>query len=77
MKVDKVIEMLTKNYKLDDELFVTWWDKEVAESYTGETLTDAQWENITEQLDEDEHLFTSVAEAVYEYHDKVEVTGNA
>lgn len=73
MKVDKVIEMLTKHYKLDDELFITWWDKEIAESYTGETLTDSQWENITEQLDDDEYLFTSVAEAIHEYHDK-EVT---
>jgi hypothetical protein len=73
MKVNKVIEMLTKNYELDDELFITWWDKEVAESYVGDTLTNTQWQNIIEQLDEDEHLFTSVAEAVHEYHDR-EVT---
>jgi len=69
MKVREVIETLTKNYKLNDEVFITWWDKDVAESYTGESITNTQWEYITEQLDNDEHLFTSVAEAIHEYHD--------
>jgi hypothetical protein len=69
VKVDKVIEMLTKNYKLDDEVFITWWDKDVAMSYTGEAITDSQWEYITEQLDDDEHLFTGVAEAIEQYID--------
>lgn len=67
MKVNEVIETLTKNYKLDDEVFITWWDKDVAESYTGEAITNTQWEYITEQLDNDEYLFTGVAEAIEEY----------
>lgn len=69
MKVRKVIETLIEVYKLDDELFITWWDKHVAEAYARKDITDTQWEYVTEQLDNDEHLFTGVAEAIKEYLD--------
>ena len=72
MKVRKVIETLIEVYKLDDELFITWWDKGAAEVYASKDITDTQWEYVTEQLDNDEHLFTGVAEAIEDFVEAIE-----
>jgi hypothetical protein len=62
MKVQQAIEMLTKYFDPTDDLIIAWWDKEIADAYAGQdqTLTDAQWLEVVEELDTDETLFHTV-----------------
>ena len=66
MKVSEAIKMLTQNYKQDDELFIAWWDKDLARDYAneGDELSDQQWASIINTLDEDEYLFFAVASTI-------------
>jgi hypothetical protein len=64
MKAQYAIELLTKYYKPDDELFVTWWDKNSAEQFTDNPIPDSQWEYIAGQLEDDEWYITGVNETI-------------
>ncbi len=69
MKVSDAIRMLNDYYKPDDELFIVWWDKDSAESFAGETLSDENWTYIMDYLDTEDssgHLFHSVHVSILE-----------
>jgi hypothetical protein len=42
MKVSKAIEYLMK-FPQNEELFITWWDKEYAETAMDQDITDEVW----------------------------------
>ena len=66
MKVSEAIKRLTETYKIDEELFIVWWDKETGEAYCDGDITDTHWAKVVEQLDEDEYLFHAVNDTITE-----------
>jgi hypothetical protein len=65
MLVKEVVAMLTKYYKPEDELVITWLDKEhiEAKGIKGHTsFTDLEWSDIVNQYDEADDI--EVAEAM-------------
>ncbi len=66
MKVKDAIAYLTQAYKGDDELFIVWWDKGIADDYAEDHVTSEQWVNVVKQLNEDEYLFHAVNDTITE-----------
>lgn len=78
MKVSEAIKRLSEMYKLDDELFIVWWDKDSGDDYTNdEKLSDDEWQGIVKELDEDEHLFYSVSNTISELVTEIELERDA
>lgn len=75
MKVKDAIRMLNDYYSPDDELFFAWWDKDSAESISGNPLTDLEWRDIQDYLDECGELFHDMHLAIQQARFELE-TGN-
>jgi hypothetical protein len=55
MQVSKAIEMLQKYYKPEDEIVITWWDKENVETYhLDRPIGDDEWIALVESYENDE-----------------------
>jgi hypothetical protein len=54
MRTDKLIEMLTKYSKPDEEVYALWFDRELVEqyNYTEIPLTEEEWEMFEEEWHE-------------------------
>tara|TARA_R110000822_G_C15173130_1_gene479528 strand:- start:585 stop:824 length:240 start_codon:yes stop_codon:yes gene_type:complete len=50
MKASKAIEML-KGYALDEDIYILWWDSEIAEMFSDEPLTKSEWAGVVDSLD--------------------------
>jgi|AACY02.2.fsa_nt_gi hypothetical protein len=75
MKVSEVIDRLGV-YKPDDEIYIEWWDKDLAKSFSymddDAELTDEEWGAAVDHLENRERLDQSlVAEAIGEAVDRV------
>lgn len=75
MKVSEIIDRLSV-YKPDDHLYIEWWDKDLAKtfSYMEEDveLTDEEWAAAVDHLENKERIDQSlVADAIGEVVDKV------
>lgn len=64
MKAKEVIETLTRCYDLDDELFITWWDKSSAEDVSGAKISRQFWEYIVDTLDNDEWFVSGINDTI-------------
>jgi len=53
MKIKRLKEQLDIWFNDDDEIIVTWWEKEYFENYgdTKRTITDEQWQRIVDVAD--------------------------
>lgn len=76
MKVSEIIDRLNRDYHPDTELYVEWWDKELAQtfSYMDETLdlSEEEWATVVNHLEETERPDQSlVAEAIGDAVDRV------
>lgn len=61
MQVSKAIEMLQKYYAPEDEIVITWWDKENVETYhLDRRISDEEWTELVEIYENGEE---SVSEA--------------
>ena len=74
MTRDEAIARLQELYKPDEELFIVWWDKEVADGYRypDEEMSKTKWASIVKELDEDEYLFFAVNDTITELANKLE-----
>jgi hypothetical protein len=75
MRVSEIIERLNRDYTSDTELYVEWWDKELAQSfsYMDETLdlSEEEWATVVNHLEETERPDQSlVADAIGEAVDR-------
>lgn len=64
MTVKELIERLERDYKPETELYVEYWDKEIAQSFARPDLapmTDEQWGEVVENLEETERYDQSLA----------------
>ena len=80
MKVQEIIDRLTRDYTPDTELYVEWWDKEIVESFASveEPLSEDQWTEIVERMEDGERQDQSmIADAFVDmfYEITEEVTG--
>jgi len=70
MTVKELIEQLERNYTPETDLYVEYWDKEIAQSFARPDLapmTDEQWGEVVENLEEKERYDQSlVADAIAE-----------
>jgi hypothetical protein len=77
MKVRELIEQLQRDYALDTELYVEYWDKEIAQSFSSPDiapLTDEQWSDVVSLMEDSERYDQSlVADALGEAVEKVAV----
>lgn len=49
MRVSKAIELLQKYYKPEDEIIITYWDKENVETYhLYRPISDEEWKDLVE-----------------------------
>ncbi len=53
MKASKAIEML-KGYKPDEEIYIMWWDSDIAEMFSEKLLTEDNWNQIVDSLENNE-----------------------
>jgi hypothetical protein len=51
MKVSEAIEMLSKFYKPDDELCISWWGKELFPDADDNPCTDENWLKAVDDFD--------------------------
>lgn len=51
MTVEKLIERLQRNYEPTDVLAYDYMDKETFENYSNKKISDAQWESIATDYD--------------------------
>lgn len=74
MKASEAIKRLTETYRDDEELFIVWWDRNVAEMYHYDNeLTNDKWAKVVEQLDlDEEYLFHAVNDTITELVNKDE-----
>lgn len=68
MKVQEVIEMLTKYYKPTDELLICWWDKD---GYPEHDLTDEQWVEVMQELDKTDDALQDITWLIDEAVSKI------
>lgn len=55
MQASKAIELLQKYYKPEDEIIITWWDKENVETYhIDHPISDEEWVTLVESYENDE-----------------------
>lgn len=76
MKVMEIIDRLNRDYHPDTELYVEWWDKELAQSfsYLGDdaVLSDEEWAAAVDHLEEVERPDQSaIADAIGQAVDDV------
>lgn len=50
MKASRAIELL-QGYKPDEEIYIMWWDSEIAIDFSGEVLTDDEWYGIVSYME--------------------------
>ena len=71
MKASKAIEML-KGYKPDEEIYILWWDSEIAEMVSEESLTEDKWNDIVHSLEHSDAGSEEVSEFIIaEIEDKL------
>lgn len=54
MLVSQAIELLTKYYKPEDEIILTWYDKEWAESFIETELDNEKWSGLVHDFEASE-----------------------
>lgn len=68
MRVQDLTNQLKQNYTPDTELYVEYWDKEIAQSFSSPDiapLTDEQWGEVVDILEDRERYDQSlVADAI-------------
>lgn len=68
MTVKELIEQLERNYTPETDLYVEYWDKEIAQSFASPDLapmTDEQWGEVVDVLEDRERYDQSlVADAI-------------
>jgi hypothetical protein len=72
MRVETAIDLLSKQYKPSDELFIVWWDKLGVEEYSDKDIADEDWTDVINKLDEDEYLFFAVNSTIEQLINKRE-----
>jgi hypothetical protein len=53
MKASRAIEML-KGYKPDEEIYIMWWDSDIVEMFSEKLLTEDNWNQIVDSLENNE-----------------------
>jgi len=75
MVVKDLIEQLQRNYTPDTEIYVEYWDKEIAQSFSSPDiapLTEEQWGEVVDILEDRERYDQSlVADAIAETVEEV------
>lgn len=65
MKVAEIIERLNRNYTPDTELYVQWWDRDIAERFYEGAVSDEEWVEVVEKMEDGERIDQSmVADAM-------------
>ena len=76
MKVKDLIEGLQRNYSPDDYLYVEYWDKEIAQSFSDPDfppMTSDQWESVVDIMVSRERYYLSlIADAISEAVEEVQ-----
>jgi len=71
MKASKAIEML-KGYKPDEEIYILWWDSDIAEMISEEPLAEDKWNEIVDSLENNDAGSEEVSEFIIaEIEDKL------
>ncbi len=63
MKASKAIEML-KDYAPDEEIYIMWWDSDIAEMVSEKLLTKADWNDIVHSLEHNDAGSEEVSEFI-------------
>ena len=71
MKASKAIEML-KGYEPDEEIYILWWDSDIAEMISEEPLAEDKWNEIVDSLENNDAGSEEVSEFIIaEIEDKL------
>ena len=50
MKVSKAMEML-KDYAPDEDIYILWWDSEIAAMFSENSFTKSEWAGVVDSLE--------------------------
>ena len=63
MKVSKAMEML-KEYAPDEDIYILWWDSEIAGMFSENSFTKSEWLGVVDSLEHNDNGSEEISDCI-------------